>query len=329
MLSIGQPGGTFQVGRPLLENERVLHDLRSRTILLVGIVTLAAAVFGWLVATTVTGPLMRLTRAATDVERSGRLDVAVPVAGNDEVARLGDAFNGMLAALAASRADQRRLVEDAGHELRTPLTSVRTNLAVLRRHPDLDPETRGQVLDDLHAETEELVGLVEEVVALAKGVTDGAPAEHVALGPMAAAVGARAERRHGRPVTVTADGTVVEAPPAALERAISNLVDNAAKFDPTGAPIEVEVADGALTVLDRGPGIAPGDESRMFDRFYRAEGARSLPGSGLGLSIVREVAIGSGGSVFAAPRPGGGAQVGFRLPTVPPDGSGPPSPPST
>jgi two-component system sensor histidine kinase MprB len=328
-LSVGVQRGTFQVGRSLVENERVLHDLRSRTILLVGIVTLAAAVFGWLVATTVTGPLMRLTRAATDVERSGRLDVAVPVGGKDEVARLGDAFNGMLAALAASRDDQRRLVEDAGHELRTPLTSVRTNLAVLRRHPDLDPETRGQIVDDLHAETEELVGLVEEVVALAKGVTDGAPPEPVALGPLAAAVAARAERRHGRTVTVVADGSVVEVSPPALERAISNLIDNAAKFDESGQPIEVVVADGELTVLDRGPGIAPGDETRVFDRFYRAEDARSLPGSGLGLSIVREVAVGNGGSVVAAPRPGGGAQVGFRLPVVAPDGPGPPAPTPT
>ncbi|MET0577961.1 MAG: HAMP domain-containing protein, partial [Ilumatobacteraceae bacterium] len=152
LLSVGSASRfTVQVGRPLVENERVLHDLRNRTILLVLVVTATAAVFGWLIATTVTGPLMRLTRAATDVEESGRLDVEVPVAGKDEVGRLGHAFNGMLAALAASRDDQRRLVEDAGHELRTPLTSVRTNLAVLRRHPDLDPETRGQVLDDLHA----------------------------------------------------------------------------------------------------------------------------------------------------------------------------------
>ena len=145
-----------------------------------------------------------------------------------------------------SRDDQRRLVEDAGHELRTPLTSVRTNLAVLRRHPDLDARHAGQVLDDLHAETEELVGLVEEVVALAKGVTEGAPAEPVALGEMAAAVAARAERRHGRPVTVTADGSVVEASPPALERAISNLIDNAAKFDAPEGPIEVVVDDGAV-----------------------------------------------------------------------------------
>jgi two-component system sensor histidine kinase MprB len=276
----------------------------------------AALGLGWLIATTVTRPLVRLTRAATDVERSRRLDVEVPVAGKDEVGRLGEAFNGMLAALAASRDDQRRLVEDAGHELRTPLTSVRTNLAVLRRHPDLDPETRERVLADLHTETEELVGLVEEVVALARGVTDGAPPERIELGLLAAAVAARAERRHGRPVTVTADDSVVEAPPPALERAISNLIDNAAKFDPGDGPIDVVVADGELTVLDRGPGIPPGDEARIFDRFYRSDGARSLPGSGLGLSIVREVAAGNGGAVAASARPGGGAVVGFHLPPV-------------
>lgn len=316
MLSVEAPRYTLQVARSLEENERVLHDLRNRTILLVIVVAVAAAGFGWLIATTVTRPLVRLTRAATDVERSRRLDVDVPVGGKDEVGRLGDAFNGMLTALAASRDDQRRLVEDAGHELRTPLTSVRTNLAVLRRHPDLDPETRERVLADLHTETEELVGLVEEVVALARGVTDGAPPEQIELGPLAVAVAARAERRHGRPVTVTADESVVEAPPPALERAISNLIDNAAKFDPTGGPIEVVVADGALTVLDRGPGIPPGDEARIFDRFYRADGARALPGSGLGLSIVREVAVSNGGDVAASARPGGGAVVGFNLPPV-------------
>jgi two-component system sensor histidine kinase MprB len=262
----------------------------------------------------VSGPLARLTRAAADVQESGRLDVEVPVGGDDEVGRLGAAFNGMLGALAASRDDQRRLVEDAGHELRTPLTSVRTNLAVLRRHPDLDDETRAKIIDDLHAETEELVGLVEEVVALARGSTDGAPPEPVDLGEMARLVARRAERRHGRPVVVVADQSVVEAPPPALERAISNLVDNAAKFDSGAGPIDIEVAGGRLVVHDRGPGIAEADARRIFDRFYRAEGARALPGSGLGLSIVRDVVERSGGRVEAAPRQGGGATVGFTLP---------------
>jgi two-component system sensor histidine kinase MprB len=307
-------GYVLQVARSLEENARVLHDLRNRTILLVGLVTVTAAALGWLIARTATAPLVRLTRAATDVQRSGRLDVEVPVGGPDEVGRLGDAFNGMLGALAASRDDQRRLVEDAGHELRTPLTSVRTNLAVLRRHPDLDPETRRQVLDDLHVETEELVGLVEEVVALARGLTDEAPAERVELGALASVVAGRARRRHARVVTVVDDGSVVDAPPPALDRAISNLVDNAAKFDPSGGQIDIEIAAGRLVVLDRGPGIAPDDLGRVFDRFYRAEDARSRPGSGLGLSIVRDVVERAGGTVEAANRPGGGAIVGFRLP---------------
>ena len=321
VLTIGVRGGAIQVARQLDEYEGVLSDLGRRTVWLVALVTVVAAALGWLIARSVTGPLVRLTRAATDVERSGRLDVAVPVAGRDEVGRLGTAFNGMLGALAASRDDQRRLVEDAGHELRTPLTSVRTNLAVLRRHPDLDPETRGKVLDDLYAETEELVVLVEEVVESARGTIDDAPPERIELGPLAAAQALRGERRHGRPVSVTADDSVVVAPPAALERAISNLIDNAAKFDPSGGPIDIEVTEGAVTVLDRGPGIAAADRDRVFDRFYRADGARSLPGSGLGLSIVREVAERSGGTVEVADRPAGGAAVSIRLPHVsaPPD----------
>ncbi len=316
-LTVGASDGPFggiQVIRPLDENEAVLADLRRQTVVLVLVVTAAAALVGWLLARTFTGPLVRLTRAATEVQRSGRLDVEIPVTGEDEVGRLGTAFDGMLDALAASRADQQRLVQDAGHELRTPLTSVRTNLAVLRRHPDLDPETRRKVLDDLHAEVEELVVLVEEVVALAQGAVDDTPPTRVELGPLARTVAERAERRHGRTVVVTADQSAVEAPLPAVERALSNLVDNAAKFDPSGGPIEVVVNAGEVTVLDRGPGIPSGDEERVFDRFYRAEGARTRPGSGLGLSIVRDVAARNGGSVIAAPRPGGGAVVGFRLP---------------
>ena len=119
---------------------------------------------------------------------------------------------------------------------------------------------------------------------------------------MARLVARRAERRHSRPVIVVADDSVVEAPAPALERAISNLVDNAAKFDSGAGRSTIEVAGGRLVVHDRGPGIAEADAGRIFDRFYRAEGARSLPGSGLGLSIVRDVVVRSGGRVEAADR---------------------------
>jgi two-component system sensor histidine kinase MprB len=115
---------------------------------------------------------------------------------------------------------------------------------------------------------------------------------------------------------VTDDGSVVIAPVPALDRAISNLVDNAAKFDVSGGPIEIAIDAGRLVVQDRGPGIAPADLTRVFDRFYRSDDARSRPGSGLGLSIVREVVERAGGSVEVGNRVGGGAVVGFRLPVA-------------
>lgn len=308
--------GALQLARSLAETTAVLGDLRRRTVLLVVVVSAIAALVGWVFARSITAPLSRLTRAAIDVERSGRLDVAVPVPvkGGDEVGQLGAAFNGMLGALATSRADQRRLVEDAGHELRTPLTSVRTNLAVLRKHSDLDGDTRAKVIEDISSETEELVALVEEVVALASGETDDAPVTPLDLGEIARNVAVRAERRHGRPVTVVADHGQIVGRPVSIERAISNLVDNAVKFDRSGGPIEVHVAGGTLVVHDRGPGFEPGDETKVFDRFYRSDTARAQPGSGLGLSIVEQVAARHGGRAFAGARPGGGASVGFEVP---------------
>lgn len=328
--TIGLPNGAVQVARSLEETEQVLDDVRRRTVLLVVVVALAAATSGWLIAATVAAPLRRLTRAAEDVQASGELDVDVPIGGSDEVGRLGSAFRGMLDALARSRAEQRRLVQDAGHELRTPLTSLRTNLAVLRRHADLPDETRRQILDDLEGEVDELTQLVDEVVAAASGVWSDQPDEELRLGDVAEAVAERVGRRRGREIRVQRRSeATVSAPPAAIERAIANLVDNACKFDASGEVVEVVVDGGALTVLDRGPGV-PGDELPfIFDRFHRADSARQLPGSGLGLAIVRDVVTAGGGTVHAANRDDGGAAIGFRLPTLdsPPTPSPLPPPP--
>jgi two-component system sensor histidine kinase MprB len=322
--TLGLQWGGLQAMRSLAETEAVLADVRRRTLLVVIAVTAGAGALGWIIAGSVAAPLRRLTAAATDVERSGRLDVEVPVRGRDETAQLGTAFNRMLGALAALRADQQRLVQDAGHELRTPLTSVRTNVAVLRRHPDLQPDVRERILDDLDAETIELAGLVEEVVALASGAVDESEPEVVALAEAVETVGERARRRSGRKVVVAADGSAVLAQRSAVERAISNLVDNAIKFDPSEQPIEIRAAEGRVDVADRGPGLGSAEEmTRMFDRFHRAESARSLPGSGLGLSIVRDIAERGGGGVVACNRDGGGAVVGFWLPTVPPQAAAP------
>ena len=316
--TIGLANGALQVARPLDEVDSVLSDLRQRTLLLVVLVSVAAALVGWLIAGTVAAPIRRLTGAAEDVGSSGRLDVEVPGTGTDEVGRLGSAFRNMLGALAVSRAEQRRLVQDAGHELRTPLTSLKTNLSVLRRHPEMSPEMRDGVLDDLDSEVRELTELVNELVAVASGELEQQPNERIELPELAQEVAERVGRRRSRDVVVEVRSrATVDAPRSALDRAITNLVDNACKFDATGGPIVVVVDGGSLTVLDRGPGVEPGDEERIFDRFHRSESARSMPGSGLGLSIVRDVVVRAGGSVSAANRDGGGAAIGFTLAVSP------------
>ncbi len=316
--SIGLANGALQVARSLDEVDSVLDDLRRRMLLLVALVSVSAALVGWLIAGTVAAPIRRLTGAAEDVGSSGRLDVAVPGTGSDEVGRLGSAFRNMLGALAVSRAEQRRLVQDAGHELRTPLTSLKTNLSVLRRHPEMSADMRDGVLDDLDAEVNELTALVNELVAVASGELEEQPNERIDLSDLATEVAERVGRRRSREITVEVRSrAVVDAPRSALERALTNLVDNACKFDQSGGPIQVVVDGGSLTVLDRGPGIPAGEEQRIFDRFHRAEAARSMPGSGLGLSIVRDVVLRSNGNVSATPREGGGAAIGFVLPVSP------------
>jgi two-component system sensor histidine kinase MprB len=316
--TIGLVDGALQVSRSLDEVDSVLDDLRQRTLVLVLLVSTAAAMVGWLIAGTVAAPVRRLTRAAEDVGSSGRLDVAVPGTGTDEVGRLGSAFRDMLGALAVSRAEQHRLVQDAGHELRTPLTSLTTNLSVLRRHPNMAPEMRDGILDDLEAEVGELTELVNELVAVASGELDEQPNERLELPAVATEIAERVGRRRSRDVVVQVGTPAsVDAPRAALERAVTNLIDNACKFDQSGSTIEVFVDGGSLTVLDRGPGIAPGEEERIFDRFHRSEAARSMPGSGLGLSIVRDVVTRAQGTVVAGSRDGGGAAIGFTLPVSP------------
>jgi len=318
MLTISVPTGAVQVARSLGETDRLLGAIRNRTLVAVVLVTSLAVLVGWLIARRATSRLIRLAGIAEEVASTGRLDIEVPVTGSDESGRLGQAFNSMLGALARSREDQQRLVQDAGHELRTPLTSLRTNISVLRRYDQLAPETRSQVLDDIDGEARELTALVNELVELASERRSEEPEQVLRLGEVAERAADRVRRRVGREIVLTADATSVNGRPNALDRAIGNLLENAAKFDLTGAPIELSVARGRVQVDDRGPGIAPADLDRVFDRFYRALDARGRPGSGLGLAIVRDVAEQHGGTVFAQARAGGGASVGFVLPVLAP-----------
>ncbi|WP_338118190.1 HAMP domain-containing sensor histidine kinase [Streptomyces coryli] len=318
-VALGDGRGAVQVAQQF-NTADLLRELQRRTVLIAAAVMAAAGLLGWWLARRITSRLVRLAETAEDVASTGRLDVAVPVAGGDEVGSLGRSFDRMLGRLARSVEDQRRLVQDAGHELRTPLTSLRTNVSLLRRIDELPPAAREELVTDLAQETRELTDLVNELVDLAAGKEDDEPVEEVALADTAEDVATLARRRTGRTITVRAVGdTTITGRPAQLQRALSNLVDNAAKFDARGSePIEIAVTrdpDGGVRVevSDRGPGIAAGDLTRVFDRFYRAPAARSLPGSGLGLSIVQDAAAGHGGQPFARPREGGGAVIGFTV----------------
>jgi two-component system sensor histidine kinase MprB len=316
-----QGGGAVQIARSARETERALHVILLRTLSSVALVIAAAAIAGWLIGRQVTRRLVRLTQAADDVATTGRLDVDVPVSGSDETGRLGLALNGMLGALARSRDQQHQLVQDAGHELRTPLTSLRTNVAVLRRFDNLAPDARQQLVDDLDSETRELTSLVNELVELATDRRDDEPTQECDLTSLCELAAARVRRRTGRQISVVGDSSLVSCRPAAIDRAVLNIIDNAAKFSPSGpdssSSIEVEVTNGRVAVSDRGLGIPTADLPHVFDRFFRSIASRSLPGSGLGLAIVRDIIESHGGSVFAEPRAGGGSTVGFVLPTIP------------
>ncbi|MFI6577583.1 ATP-binding protein [Nocardiopsis sp. NPDC050513] len=325
-VSIGSEAGAIQFVQRLSPVERMIDRLATQILWVGLLVALAAAAAGWLVGHRTTQRLVRLSDAAEYVSSTGRLD---PVSdgeragegGQDEVGRLSSAFDAMLARLARSKDEQRRLVQDAAHELRTPLTSLYTNVQVLGRVDRLSPEARERLIDDLRGETRELTTLVNELVGLATGEREDEPRSEVALGEVAGRVADRTRRRTGREIVVDADASVVWGRPGSLERAIANPVENAAKFDPEGtAPIEIHVRGGVVEVLDRGPGIAPDQLDRIFERFYRATEARGLPGSGLGLAMVRDIARAHGGDVFARNREGGGAVVGFHLPPFTPPG---------
>ncbi|GAA1838692.1 HAMP domain-containing sensor histidine kinase [Pseudonocardia ailaonensis] len=307
-------GRALQVGVNIDEARTVLGQMATRIAGVSVAVLLAAAVAGWLLATQITRRLVRLAGVAEDVSRTGRLDRSVPVEGRDEVGRLAAAFTTMLDRLAGAREAQDRLVQDAAHELRTPLTSLRTNASVLRRLDELSPDARVRLVADVQSETRELSRLVEELVELALARHEDEPESDVDLGVVAEQAADRVRRRSGREIRISrAPGTQVVGRPHGLERAVGNLLENAVKFDDGGGPIDVAVGDGAVWVRDRGPGIAAADAERVFDRFYRADAARALPGSGLGLAIVRDVAVRHGGAVFAGPRDGGGAEVGFTV----------------
>lgn len=301
-----------QIARPLTEVDAAMGRLAVLLIAggVIGVVL--AGGLGLLVASRAVKPISDLAARVGAIAESRTFSDRVDVVGGDEVADLSREFNLLLDELESAKAEQVRLVRDAGHELRTPLTALRTNLEILRRH-EVSPEERASMLVAAHGEVEELASLVSEVVDLATDRQEEEALSHFELAEVAEAVAERYQSRTGRVVTVNADASKVVGKRQALERAVSNIVGNADKFSASGDPITIDVSGGAITVTDEGTGIDSHDLPHVFERFYRSGAARSQPGSGLGLSIVKQIVDDHGGEVFARNRATGGADVGFSL----------------
>ena len=306
-----------QIARPLGEIDQSLDDLSDRILMISVLAIVFAGGAAWWIAGTAVSPIRRLTAAAESVAATGNLEQPVDGSGGDEVGRLASSFNSMLDALNTSKRQQRQLVMDASHELRTPLASLRTNVDVLRSGREIPAEMREAIVDDIGAEIDELGELVAELVDLATDVRDDEDPAPFELAELAAPIVERQARRTDRDIDLVVHRrAVIEARPNAVSRAIRNLVENAAKFSPAGTPIRVEIDGGQLTVSDHGPGIPAEEREAVFERFHRVEATRTMPGSGLGLAMVRQVAEAHDGSAFAAVAEGGGAAVTLSLPTI-------------
>jgi two-component system sensor histidine kinase MprB len=309
-----QPGIAVQIARPLTEVDHSLGRIENYLILIGGGGIAIAAALGLAVSRAALAPVRRLTTTTETVTRTGDLSQRIETDERDELGRLAASFNAMLGALEESTRAQRRLVADASHELRTPLTSLRTNIEVLASDRRLPPGERERLLNDVIEQLGEMTTLIAELIDLARGEQQTVEAEEVRLDLVAADAVERA-RRNSPTVNFVADlrESVVHGVPSTIERAVANLLDNAAKFSPPGGDVEVGVHDGTVIVRDHGPGIDDEHLPYVFDRFYRAPAARGLPGSGLGLAIVRQVAEAHGGGVIAERAEGGGTRVVLRL----------------
>jgi two-component system, OmpR family, sensor histidine kinase MprB len=276
---------------------------------------LLAALVGAAVARGALRPVRKLTDTAERITHTHDLGDRIETEGQDELGRLGASFNAMLDSLEGAIRSQRRLVADASHELRTPLTSLRTNIDLLRQGVALSDRDRERLLRDVGNEIEELTTLVANLVDLARGSQRDLHLRPVRLDHVVDGVVNRAEARFpSLTFALDAEPTTVTGDPEELERAVWNLVENAAKWSNGVGRVDVAVAEGEVAVRDHGPGVPAADQPFIFDRFYRSEASRGHPGSGLGLAIVRQIAENHGGRIDVEEAAGGGAR--FRLSLV-------------
>nr|CRL73684.1 integral membrane sensor signal transduction histidine kinase [Mycolicibacterium malmesburyense] len=311
------------ISKSMAPTNQLLRRLSTVLIVVGGIGVAVAAIAGGAVARAGLRPVARLTQAAERVARTDDLR-PIPVYGSDELARLTEAFNMMLRALAESRERQARLVTDAGHELRTPLTSLRTNVELLMASmapgaPRLPEEEMAELRADVIAQIEELSTLVGDLVDLTRD--DAGVTVHETV-DVAEIVDRSLERVRRRRNDIEFEATtipwLVYGDEAGLGRAVLNLLDNAAKWSPPGGLVTVRLTqidpmNAEMVVSDYGPGIPPQERPLVFERFYRSTTARSMSGSGLGLAIVKQVVLKHGGSLRIEDTVPGGQPPGTSM----------------
>ncbi len=317
VLTQGLRGGlALQVARPLEEIDKQLSRILIALVAIGAVGVAGGVALGAVVARTALIPIARFTKRTERLRDDPDLSQRMEVVGDDELARLARSFNANLDALERSVESQRQLVADASHELRTPIASLRANVQLLLDADRLPPGERERMRADIVEELDELTALVGDVVELARGTKPPDELDDVRLDELVEAVAARERRRSGVEARLELEPTLVQGEPERIGRAISNLLGNAVKWSPPGAPVEIALRDGVLSIRDHGPGFDPADLPHVFERFYRAAAARGTSGSGLGLAIVHQAAEAHNGFAEATNAPGGGAllRVGFGPP---------------
>jgi two-component system sensor histidine kinase MprB len=314
VMTISLAGKRVQVTRSLQEDDRSLAHLRW-LLLMISVAGIGvAALLGALVARRAVAPLRRLTETTERIVETGDLSQRVAPKGRDEISRLGGRLDELLGTLETSLRTQRQLVADASHELRTPIATLRANVELLASPGELEPSERTELLVDVQEELEAMTTLVGELVELARGEEqDVAPTDFRLDEVVQTAVDRASRRALAVAFRTELEPSTVRGVPERVERAVSNLLDNARKWSPAGGTVDVAVADGAVEVRDQGPGIAAEDRPLVFNRFYRSAAARGMPGAGLGLAIVKQIADAHGGSVRVDSAPGGGAILRLQL----------------
>ena len=325
--------GLVVAGQSTAFPQNQIAGLRAFLVISSIVTLVVVAIVSWLVAGRAVRPLVTLAETTGAIGTTGDLSRRLsPTRTRDEVGRLTTSFNAMLerlqsaqAELAAALAAQQRFVADASHELRTPLSTIRTNAEFLRERPDATANDRADAIADVVAEAERMSRLVDGLLVLARA--DAGVAVERRPVDMRAVATEEARRFHapGRErdemhdVQVVAQGSaLVSGDTDALGRAVRILLDNAFRHGRPPVTVTLAKRDGriALEVRDAGPGLSPASEERIFERFYRADPARSGEGTGLGLSIARAIVEAHGGTIRARTADGGGTAATIELPAL-------------